>query len=348
MPAVERLMLIDHDTYESKNVAAQEITESQVNQRKVVVQARRVRKINPSLDVVAVPDAVENLPLGLLRADLMLACLDSRRSRQYVNAAARHLGMPWIDAGVSVGDGGSLLARVTVYLPGDDRPCLECAWDDGDYDVLEQDYPCIREQLPSPSLPATSAPSGLGALAASLQAIECQRLLSGKEDRSGRQILLDAEYQTHSVTTYQRQPECRLSDHDAWAIHRHERRPADLSLGQAFEFGRDAAAENGDRRTLRVEGRTFERRATCTGCGRIENRLRLRGAFHHGGRQCRHCGRPMVAAGFDRADSLDLAALSRRDLVRSLRGLGVRVGDILRISGPEGDTHHELAGPPEA
>jgi adenylyltransferase/sulfurtransferase len=174
MSGIGRVTLIDRDTYEKKNLLSQDITPQDVGRSKAAVQARRLRRINPALRVDVIVDAVQNVPLGQLRADIILACLDSRTARQYVNQAAWRLGVLWIDSGV---EGRGLLARVNVYVPGPDTPCLECAWDEQDYEALEQTYPCQGETgEPAP----TNASSSLGALAASLQAIECQKLLSHK------------------------------------------------------------------------------------------------------------------------------------------------------------------------
>src|SRR5262249_39035744 len=160
----------------------------------------------------------------LLRGDLILACLDSRRARQYVNQAAWRLGVTWIDAGV---DAGGLLARVNIYEPGIENTCLECAWDERDYEALEQTYPCSGvANEPAP----TNSPSWLGALAASLQANECQKLLAGKIDKAaiGQQVLLDVLYHKHYVTTFKRNPYCRFS-HKVWPIERLSYGPAELT-----------------------------------------------------------------------------------------------------------------------
>ena len=118
--------------------------------------------------------AVEAVPLGRLRADAILACVDSRAARQYLNQAARRLGVPLIDAGVQ-SDGW--LARVSVFRSAPDCACLECGWDQTDYDAIEQTYPCHPGgEEPAP----TNAPAHLGALAAALQVIELQRLLDGQ------------------------------------------------------------------------------------------------------------------------------------------------------------------------
>ena len=185
MRQVDRVTLIDRDVYEARNVYAQDITPRDVGKPKAVVQARRLRRIRPSLHVEAISDAVERIPMGTLRSDVILSCLDSRISRQQVSQFAWRLGIPLIDAGV---EAGGLLARVNVYVPGRDTPCLECAWDDRDYDALEQTYPCLGHA----EVAATNAPSSLGSLAASLQAIECLKLLDGRADQAvvGKQVLL--------------------------------------------------------------------------------------------------------------------------------------------------------------
>lgn len=59
---------------------------SDVGKSKALVQARRLRKINPMLEVTALHIAVEEVPLGLLRGAAIPGCLDSRSSGR------RHVG----------------------------------------------------------------------------------------------------------------------------------------------------------------------------------------------------------------------------------------------------------------
>jgi len=166
MRGVERVTLVDPDICVEKNLASQDITGRDVGKAKAAVQARRLRRISPVLAVKAIVEAVENVPLGLLRGSVLLACLDSRAARRSVNLAAWRLGLPWIDAGVH---GDDLLARVNVYFPCPDQPCLECAWDDRDYQMLAQVYPCVGRDAPratnacpsSKPHPAKSLPSEL-------------------------------------------------------------------------------------------------------------------------------------------------------------------------------------------
>ena len=161
MPGVTHVTVIDRDKYEGSNLGAQHIFTADVGKSKAQVQARRLRQINPALATRAFERPVEDLPLGWLRGDVILACLDSRRARMAVNQAAWRLGVPWINAGI---DATGLLARVQVFAPEDEAPCLECAWDARDYELVEQIYACQAATAPA----RTGASSSLGALAVSL------------------------------------------------------------------------------------------------------------------------------------------------------------------------------------
>ncbi len=119
-----------------------------------------------------------------------------------MNQAAWRLGVPWIDGAV---DASGLLARVNVYVPGPESTCMECGWDDDDYDTaaLEQPYPC---QPGGGGPAATNAPASLGHITAGLMAVECQKLLAGDRESllAGRQVMLDLRHHTHYVTTFRR------------------------------------------------------------------------------------------------------------------------------------------------
>lgn len=138
-PRVERVVLVDPDVYEPKNLAGQDIRARDVKRSKVEVQAERLHEIRPELEVVAVADRLENLPLAYFRNAIIFGALDSRWARQQLNQAAWRAGSPWIDMAV---DGPGWLCRVSVYQPGLDSPCLECGWDAADYESLYQSLPC--------------------------------------------------------------------------------------------------------------------------------------------------------------------------------------------------------------
>ncbi len=323
MSGISRLTLIDPEFYEPANLAVQSIDRIDVDRPKVAAQAERLRRIRPNiggsgLDVVALQQRIEDVPRGLLNCDLIVSCLDSKAARQNVNEIAWRLNTPWIDCGVL---GSQSLVRVNAYAPSQDAVCLECSWGHDDYSVLEQEYLCGDGG--GPVFP-TMASSALGALAASLMAIEVAKILRGKQAESivGRQIILDAQQHTIQVTSGRRNPWCRF-DHRTWEIEPWDCDPEATTLGMALNtLG-----------SLRVEGQRFACELTCPGCGHCERSLRL----NRPRARCSACDRRMVSTGFGSLERID------SDLVGEFANLtlgqiGLRAGDIVS----DDNRHHRL------
>lgn len=309
MPAVRRVTIVDPDRYEARNLESQHIAAAEVGKPKAGVQARRLRAIRPDLEVTPLTAAVEDVPLGSLRADVILACLDSKLARQRAGEAAWRLGAPLIDAGVRP-DG--LLVRVSVHVPGPGQSCLECAWSEADYAALEQRQLCLNGAAASAP---TQAPAALGALAAALQALECRRLLAGDAGMAGRQLVLDADSRKLYQTAIALNPGCRF-DHRIWPVE--GTAPETLTVGEVLEWG-----------ALSVPGRHFARSLTCRGCGRTRPTLRLTMPSGVLSLRCPRCKEQLRPLGFELLERLqgDLPAGLRR---RRLRDVGLRPGDVFQ------------------
>lgn len=340
-PLVSRLTLIDRDCYEPGNLRAQAIDRSDVGKPKALVQARRVRQINPEIEVTSLHRAVEDVPLGLLRADAIAACLDSRRARMVVNQAAFRLGVPWINAGV---DGGGLLVRVQAFVPSPDAPCLECGWDQSDYAAVEQDYPCQPDASPAPS----GAPSSLGALAAAFQAMECDKLLGDADGRDnalvGRDLLVDARHHRHFVTTFRRNAACRMPDHAGWRINTLDAGAARITLRDVFALG-SILRGAGEQLRLGVAGQSLATRLTCPTCGAAKPTLALERSLHRKTIACVRCLNRLRPSGFDLADAAPLSE-SDASIDWPLSRIGIRSGDVISLVTPSVDAHYQIGGTP--
>ena len=313
MPGVNRVTLVDRDTYEERNLLSQDILPGDIGKPKALVQANRLSAINPELQVLPIVGSVENQPLGMLRADVMLTGLDSRRSRQFVNEIVWRLNMPWCDSGVHSEES---LARISVYVPGEDTPCLECAWSDSDYEKIEQVYPC-DDPIGSNEVP-TNAPSCLGALAASLQALECRKILGDRLDCTAvsRQITIDAQWHHYYGMRYQRNPECRFN-HKSWSIEKLR-----CSLD---EFTVEDALRLGDR--IELDHMQFVKKLICRGCGRERSLFCLSASLSPETRKCADCGAAMITTGFDAQERIDgHSSIGIREL--SFGNIGLREGDV--------------------
>lgn len=336
MPGVGRVFLIDRDIYKDRNRLSQDITPDDVGKPKAMVQARRLQVMNPDLQVEWFVGSVEALPLGQLNCDLILTGLDSREARRIVNQKAWRLGVPWIDAGV---EGSDLLARVAVVVPGPHAPCLECKWDNRDYAALDKTYSCQgTRSTPTP----THAPSSLGALAASLQAMECQKWLSGKRNQMavGREIVLNAGWHKHYDTILGKNLECRF-DHEIWPITALQIDPCDLTPGKLFDIETQRLGEN-SRLTLGVEGHYFTEKLSCNLCGKARTtQLHLVERIPSFRTTC-SCGGKRVPTGFDLIEKLDAHHLSNQRLNQPLWRLGLRPGDVVSLESPLGKTHYMI------
>ncbi len=314
MSAIKRCTIIDPEFYEPANLAVQNIDCIDVGRAKVAVQAEKLRRIRPgfgdsSLEVTALQERVEDVPRGLLKCDLIVSCLDSRISRQYVNELAWRLNCPWIDCGVL---GSQSLVRVSAYAPAQDAPCLECAWRE-EYAQLEQQYLCADGEIKTYPTMATSA---LGALAASLMATEIKKFLAGEmaQTLAGRQVVLDADHHVMQVSSFRRNPWCRF-DHRSWqGIEPWICHPEATTVATALNsLG-----------SLQVEGHRFTCELVCPGCGHQEKSLRLNRPLA----RCPQCSRRMVTSGFGSLDRIDSTLVGEFTNL-TLAQIGLRAGDIV-------------------
>jgi molybdopterin/thiamine biosynthesis adenylyltransferase len=340
MPGVARVVLIDHDTYDADNLASQLIFACDVGKPKAQVQGHRVWQVNAATVERAIQRPVETLPLSWLRSSVILAAVDSRRARMLINQAAWRLGVPWIDAGV---DGEGRLIRVHVFVPGPDAACLECGWDDRDYALVDQAYPC------QPAIPvAAGAASSVGALAAAFSAIECEKLLAGDFARllAGRQLLVDATHHRHFVTRFARRPDCRMPDHGGWVIEPMTLDPAAATMEELASLVGARTGTDAHSTTIGVAGQQWALAARCMACGAtraVAAVVRAGDRFEAG--RCRGCGGALRTVGFDLADRAGLADLAAAARGRSLSALGLLPGDVLVVESGVGTAYLEIVVP---
>jgi molybdopterin/thiamine biosynthesis adenylyltransferase len=338
MSWISQVTIVDRGVYQESNWRGQAIAIRHIGQPKADIQARLLRDINPSIAVKAIHGSLEDLALGSFRSAVILTGLDSREARLLVNQAARRLGIPWINAGI---DATGFLARVQVFTPASDAPCLECAWDARDYELVEQTYPCRGQAVTA----ATAAPSALGALAASLQAVECQKLLSGDSEGllTGRDVLLDVRHHRHYVTSFRRNPACRMPDHEAWRITSLDVGPSQLTLKELITLGRTRPAANAGFR-ISVAGQHIAGALTCPACHDRREAWIVERAVRHAPPRCPRCDCAMAVNGFDLYDSMSADDIPPSELDRPLAEHGLLARDVLTLATSTEHDHFELGG----
>jgi len=323
MPMVGAVTLVDHDRYTPENVATQNIAPGDAGISKALVAGQRLRARHPHLRVTPVVQRVEDVPLGLLRADVIVSCVDTLAARLAISEAAWRLRRPCVDTGVLA---DQLLARVTVQVPGEGQACLQCAWSEREYARLEQRYTCRPPQVFS-----TSAPAWLGALSASFAAGEVARLFDGDHSSAGKTVLLDARHHTLTATRVVRLEQCRF-DHATPLIAPLREGAHEVSVGKLL-------VEQGA--SLRVWNQPWVAQRACRQCGRAEEAWHLRGRLAE---ECA-CGASLLPLGFHIFDTLSADEVPADVLARPLSSLGVRGGDVLAVT-KAGAVHYLEVGTP--
>ncbi len=281
---------------------------------------------------------MEDVPRGLLRADVVLSCVDSRRARASLNEICWRLGVPLIDAGV---DAAGLLVRTNLYVPGGDRACLECAWGPVDYEALEQVYACQG----AAAVAATQAPASLGAVAAGLMVQLCQQWLERPEGQelSNHQVLWDIRHARCLATQYTPNPQCRF-DHGMWQIQPMAIDPRRATVAKFLaRVSQPANPVVG----LQLSGHAFVSRLVCAACGGARTSLLLDRALTPARARCRGCGATMLPSGFDTQSELPPATWQRGPYARqTLHRLGLKPNDIVTLRYRDQRCRHlELAVP---
>jgi molybdopterin/thiamine biosynthesis adenylyltransferase len=320
---VAEVLIVDPGRYERANVATQAVGRDAIGRGKTQVQAQYLRRINSTLQCRGLASPVEAVPLGLLRADAILGCVDRRATRQFLNQVARHLGVPLVDSGVLA---DHHLARVTVYLPHAGAGCLECTWDAADYAVLEQAYPC---QPNAGEAPPTGASASLGALAAALQALALERLFAGLAGDESHEIVLDAASNRLMTTTIRRSQRCRLADHEPWVVSTLGAGSLSLDLVRLLAIARADGVAAAAR--VRVPGMLVVDRDHCLGCGRVVRRAPRFEPIGQHRRRCKCCGGVVVATGGDVLEAIEASGLRPPLATRPLGALGLRPGDVIGV-----------------
>ena len=281
-----RMYIVDLDRIEPSNLSRSVLfREDDSGRSKAEVAARSVRDLYPKARVQWLEGNVQtDVGLGVfLWADVILAGLDNREARLFLNRTCWKAGRPWFDGAIEQLSG---LARVFVPSEG---PCYECTLGQADWDILKARRSCnflSREDMLQGRVPTTPTSA---AVIAGVQCQEAVKYLHGLEVLSGKAFLFNGLTHESYVVGYERKPDC-LSHESLGPLTKLEKRAAettlaevleivrgDLGPGAVVEFGRDVvhglecvpcgAFQPLFRQLLRVT----EREAACPGCGLIRN-----------------------------------------------------------------------------
>jgi len=262
----EKIVVVDFDKIEESNLSRSVLFRSEdVGQFKAQVAARGATAISP-LSVVRplAANVVYECGLGLFAwSDVILAGLDNREARLWINRAAWMMNRPWIDGAI---EGINGVAR--VFLPGA-APCYECTLGEMDWKLLEQRMSCnllLREANVEGKVPTTPT---ISSIIAGIQVQEAVKLIHGLPTIASRGYIFEGLNHTSYVVEYTSNPDC-MSHYTHERIVELPQRSSQLTLAQLLERGKQDLAADGA--TIEFS-RDIIHKLVCSQCGAEEERF---------------------------------------------------------------------------
>lgn len=284
---IGRIDIVDMDSVEYSNLARCALFRDEDQGRpKAEALAEAAMRLNPEVDARAFVCPVQQLGSAWLGDySVVLAGLDSREARLWVNATCRRLGRPWIDGAIEGLQG-------IVRMFDGEGPCYDCTLGEADRQAISHRRSCALlspEQILSGKTPTNATTASV---VAALEVQEAIKLIVGRADLlalRGRVWRIDGETMMTAVMEYVEDPDCMSHDSiDEWVelasvpaslaalirdVERHVNAPA-----SAVYFTDDVL--------------TIER---CRRCGEGETLIGLRPLLPSGAGRCDSCAadRPM-------------------------------------------------------
>jgi molybdopterin/thiamine biosynthesis adenylyltransferase len=265
LAGVGRIVVVDFDRIENSNLArCVFFRESDDGLAKAEVLTRRAMELNRDIRAIPVTGDIR-LTCGLAvfaEVDVVLAGLDNREARLFVNQACWKTGTPWVDGAIE-----GLMGVVRLFVPPDSA-CYECTMSERDRELLAQRRACsllTRDEMLVGRVPTTGTSASV---VAGIQAQEAIKALHS--DRLGVSALAGSGFHfvglTHDsyVVRYARRDEC-LS-HDTYDLGTAEHVSPDVTFSELLKRARRRL---GSTAVLELE-HEIVLDATCSDCGRTD------------------------------------------------------------------------------
>ena len=248
------VVVVDLDRIEISNLSRTVLYRAEdVGEQKSIAATRAFRALagdtpdHPILAQPLVANVVHDCGLGVFEwADVILAGLDNREARLWINRAAWKVGRPWIDGAI---EGINGVAR--MFVAGQ-VPCYECTLGEVDWAILERRMSCNLLAHRADVVGKVPTTPTISSIIAGIQVQEAVKLIHGLPTLAGRGFVFEGLNHTSYTVEYTEKPDCmshytipelvRLPEPSvAWTPERLLRRAqSDLgTLDVTLEFSRD-------------------------------------------------------------------------------------------------------------
>jgi molybdopterin/thiamine biosynthesis adenylyltransferase len=175
-----------------------------VGSYKAEAAARSVLALAPNVKVKPlVANVVQDCGLGIFAwSDVIIAGLDNREARLWINRCAWKMNRPWIDGAI---EGINGVARVFVAGAA---PCYECTLGETDWKLLEQRMSCnllLREANTEGKVATTPT---ISSVIAGIEVQEAVKLLHGMPTLAGSGFVFEGLNHSSYKVDYTANPDC--------------------------------------------------------------------------------------------------------------------------------------------
>ena len=261
-----RVAIVDMDSIEKSNLSRSVLFHTKdVGDRKAIAAARAYRAMTDESEAYpVVANVMRDCGLGLVDwADIVLAGLDNREARLWINRAAWAMGKPWIDGAI---EGINGIAR--VFVAGQ-PPCYECTLGEVDWAILNRRMSCnllLHQPAAEGKVPTTPT---ISSIIAGIQVQEAVKLLHGMPTLAGGGFVFEGLNHSSYRVSYTENPNC-MSHYTVPEIIRLEASSAAITVRELWE--RACHDLSADEVTLEFS-RDVIWRLRCGECGAIDERF---------------------------------------------------------------------------
>jgi adenylyltransferase/sulfurtransferase len=259
----EKIVVMDTDRIERSNLSrAVLFRDEQIGQYKVEAAAETVRSLLSTSRIrPMIGNVLFDCGLGLFRwSDVIIAGLDNREARLWINRAAWKANRPWIDGAI---EGINGVAR--VFLPGA-APCYECTLGETDWALLQRRMSCnllLYEGVAEGKVPTTPT---IASIIAGIQVQEAVKMIHGLPTLSSKGMVFEGLNHTSYVVVYTENPHC-MSHETLERISEVPQSSREMTLAGILQIAR---ADLGEQNVVIEFSREIIRALECPNCHTVE------------------------------------------------------------------------------
>jgi molybdopterin/thiamine biosynthesis adenylyltransferase len=327
----ERIVVVDLDRIEESNLSRAILFSSEdIGLFKAEAAARSLKKLAPGARVRAlVANVVHSCGLGLLAwSDVIIAGLDNREARLWINRCAWKMNRPWIDGAI---EGINGVARAFVAGAA---PCYECTLGETDWKLLEQRMSCnllLREANTEGKVATTPT---ISSVIAGIEVQEAVKLLHGMPTLAGSGFVFEGLNHTSYKVEYTANPDC-MSHFTFADVVELQQKSSELTLEDLRQrAARDLGASN-----VVVEfSRDIVHELECPQCGTREEQFVPVGSIRYEEGRCPKDGQMRVVK------TIHSYSGSESFGTRPLDALGLPLYDVFSVRTGEAEKAYLIGG----